>query len=111
VPGITSVSAASARLQLPLAARNDSFITIPAPLPDDDIRKRMESAESFAFLKIGRHLGRLRALLTAEGFADRARYIEHASLETERVLPLTEAPDPAPYFSLILVTKGADPWL
>ncbi|HGG05161.1 MAG TPA: precorrin-2 C(20)-methyltransferase, partial [Aliiroseovarius sp.] len=29
----------------------------------------------------------------------------------EKRMPLAEAPDPAPYFSLILLTKGADPWL
>jgi len=27
------------------------------------------------------------------------------------VLPLARAPDPAPYFSMILITKGEDPWL
>jgi len=27
------------------------------------------------------------------------------------VCPLAEAPETAPYFSMILLTKGADPWL
>ncbi|MEO0782801.1 MAG: precorrin-2 C(20)-methyltransferase, partial [Pseudomonadota bacterium] len=25
--------------------------------------------------------------------------------------PLSQAPEKAPYFSMILLTKGADPWL
>jgi precorrin-2/cobalt-factor-2 C20-methyltransferase len=111
VPGVTSVSAAAARAQLPLVARNEAFSIFPAPLPDDTIRQRMENAESFAILKVGRHLGRIRALLASLGLAERALYIERATLDGERILPLSEAPDPAPYFSLILVTKGADPWL
>ncbi|SMH41166.1 precorrin-2 C(20)-methyltransferase [Maritimibacter sp. HL-12] len=111
VPGVTSVSAASARAQLPLVARNDAFSTIPAPLSDDAIRNRIAQADSVAILKVGRHLGRVRALLAALGLLDRAQYIERATLDNERILPLSEAPDPAPYFSLILVTKGADPWL
>lgn len=111
VPGITSVAAASARLGLPLAARNESLITLPAPLDDETLRSRMASAESFAIMKLGRHLSRVRRLLYALGLADRARYIERASLPDERSMALDDAPDSAPYFSLILVTKGADPWL
>ena len=30
---------------------------------------------------------------------------------SEKVLPLADAPAVAPYFSMILLTKGADPWL
>ena len=45
------------------------------------------------------------------GLAARARYIERATLPEQRILPLAEAPNPAPYFSMILITKGADPWL
>jgi len=111
VPGVTSVSAAAARAQMPLVARNEAFATIPAPLPDETIRHRIESADSIAILKVGRHLGRIRDLLASLDLLDRARYIERATLHNERILPLAEAPDPAPYFSLILVTKGADPWL
>lgn len=111
IPGVTSVSAASACAGLPLAARNEVTAVIPAPLDDATLRKRMESADSFAILKLGRHIGRVRALLDDLGLADRARYVERATLAAECILPLAEAPDPAPYFSLILVTKGADPWL
>ena len=111
VPGVTSVSAAAARAGLPLAARNDVMAVIPAPLDDDTLRKRMESTDSFAILKLGRHIGRVRALLDDLGLTARARYVERATLAEEVILPLAEAPDPAPYFSLILVTKGADPWL
>ena len=40
-----------------------------------------------------------------------AQYIERATLPNELVLPLSAAPKKAPYFSMILVTKGNDPWL
>lgn len=111
VPGVTSVSAASARAGLPLAARSEVTAVIPAPLDNETLRDRMETADSFAILKLGRHIGRVRKLLDDLGLTDRARYVERATLADERILPLTDAPDPAPYFSLILVTKGADPWL
>ena len=64
-----------------------------------------------AILKAGRHVGRIRALLERLGLTDRAVYVERATLPDERVLPLEEAPDEAPYFSMILLVKGSDPWL
>lgn len=111
IPGVTSVSAAAARAGRPLTARNDVLTTIPAPLGDNEIRKRMEGADSFAVLKVGRHLARIQALLDGLGLLANAVYVEHATLDNEVILPLADAPDPAPYFSMILVTKGADPWL
>lgn len=111
VPGVTSVAAASARVSRPLTARNEVLSTIPAPLPSDTIRKRIEEADSIAILKVGAHLGRVRALLSEMELLGTASYIERATLEEEVILPLEDAPDPAPYFSMILVTKGADPWL
>ena len=111
VPGVTSVTACAARAGLPLAARNEALTVLPGPLPDDALRDRLRMADTLILMKVGRHLPRLRALLIAEGLAGRAVYVERASLPNERVLPLADAPDAAPYFSMILVTKGADPWL
>lgn len=111
VPGVTSVAASTAAVQRPLVARNETLMTIPAPLPSTTIRHRIESSDSVAILKLGRHLGRVRAILRELGLAGNALYIERATLDQEVLLPLEEAPDPAPYFSMILVTKGADPWL
>ena len=62
-------------------------------------------------MKIGRHMPRLRALLGGLGLAGKARYTSHASLPRQRALTLDEAPDDAPYFSMILVYKGDDPWI
>ncbi len=111
VPGVTSLTAASARLALPLVARDQVLTVLPATLPDAALGARIAAADAIAILKLGRHLGRLRALLGAMDLTARARYIERATLPAERHMPLADAPDPAPYFSMILVTKGADPWL
>jgi len=111
VPGITSVNAAATRIHFPLAARNEVFTVIPAPLDDDSVRSRIEASDTCAILKVGRHLGRIRALLSNLGLLDRAHYIERATLDQEVSMTLADAPDPAPYFSMILVSKGRDPWL
>jgi precorrin-2/cobalt-factor-2 C20-methyltransferase len=50
-------------------------------------------------------------VLTELKLADRTRYVEHATLANERVLPLHEVPaDAAPYFSMLLVHRRGDAW-
>lgn len=111
VPGVTSMTACAALAGLPLAARNEAVTILPGPLPDSDLEARIALTDTLVLMKVGRHLPRLRDLLGRLGLADRAVYIERASLPVEQCLPLSQAPAPAPYFSMILVTKGADPWL
>ena len=111
VPGITSVTAAAARAALPLVARNERLTVLPGPLPEAELLARIEGAEAVAIMKVGRHLPKIRAVFDRLGLTARATYLERVSLPDERVLPLAEAPDRAPYFSMILMTKGADPWL
>jgi precorrin-2/cobalt-factor-2 C20-methyltransferase len=110
-PGVTSLTACAAAAERPLTARNEVMTILPGPLPDDALRGHLRSADTIACMKVGRHLPRLRALLKAEGLAAAATYVERATLGAERILPLAEAPQTAPYFSMILVAKGADPWL
>lgn len=111
VPGVTSVTACAARARSPLVARNERLTILPGPLPEDELRARIEGAESVAIMKVGRHLPKIRGVIEALGLVDKATYIEHASLPEEVVLPLSEAPEKAPYFSMILLAKGNDPWL
>ncbi len=111
VPGVSSLGACAAALGRPLTARNDVLAVIPGPLPDDEMRRRIEDAQAVAIMKVGRHFARIRALLDDMGLSARAGYVERASLPVQRAVPLTEAPDSAPYFSMILIYKGNDPWL
>lgn len=111
VPGVTSVTACAARAGLPLAARNERLTVLPGPLPEDELRARIEGAESVVIMKVGRHLPKIRAVIDALGLTSQAVYVERATLPEEVVLPLAKAPESAPYFSMILLTKGADPWL
>ena len=109
VPGVTSLTACSAAAQTPLCARNEPLTVLPGPLEDAALNARLDAGGAFAIMKVGRHLPRLRALLEARGIAGRATYLSHASLETQRILPLAEAPEAAPYFSMILI-PGEDPY-
>lgn len=111
VPGVSSMMAAAAAYGRPLAARNDVLSVLPGPLDNDALRERIESASAVAIIKLGRHFARIRALIDAMGLTASAGYIERVSLESERLMPLVDvAEDVAPYFSMILIYKGAEGW-
>lgn len=111
VPGVTSMTACAALAARPLVARNERLTVLPGPLPETELAAQLAECETAVIMKVGRHLGKIRQVLVRLGLAENAIYLERATLPAEKALPLADAPDPAPYFSMILVTKGADPWL
>ncbi len=112
IPGVSSLTACAAVLEAPLAARNDVFSVIPAPLAATELTARLAAVDAAAIIKLGRHFGKVREALEALGLSGQARYVERATLPTQRVLKLDEV-DPAqvPYFSMILVHRRRDAWL
>lgn len=110
VPGVSSIMACAASLKRPLAARNDSLTVIPGPLPEEEITRRLLATDAAAIIKVGRHLPKIRRALDAIDATRRAGYVERASLPEQVVRPLAEAPERAPYFSMILVYMGAEEW-
>ena len=111
IPGVTSISACAASYLHPLVARNDSLTVLPAPLPDDTLRARIDVSDAVVIMKLGRHFPRVRALLDDMGLTSRAIYVGHASLANQISVKLEDAPDEAPYFSMLLIYKGDDPWI
>lgn len=111
VPGVSSLGACAAAAGFPLAARNDALAVLPAGLDDAELTRRLAACEAAAIIKLGRHFARIRALLARLGLAERARYIERATLANERVLPLDQIePGSVPYFSMILLHRRGEAW-
>lgn len=111
IPGVTSVSACSSALQRPLVARSETFNVLPATLDADVLAEKIKTSEAIAIMKVGRHLTKVRDILAAQNLLDVAQYVERATLPNQKLLPLCQAPETAPYFSMILISKGNDPWL
>jgi len=112
VPGVSSLMASATTSARPLAARNDILTVLPAPLPNEVLIPAIRKADAIAFIKVGRHLARLRALIEAERLTQRAGYVERVSLANQRILPLADVEDcAAPYFSMVLIYKGAETWI
>ena len=111
VPGVSSMMACAAMSKKPLAARNEVLAVLPGPLSKKELERRLSDNNSSAILKVGRHIEKIKSVIDKLGLMDSSLYIERASLKEQKVLRLVDAPEIAPYFSMILVNKGEDPWL
>ncbi|NQV43857.1 MAG: precorrin-2 C(20)-methyltransferase [Rhodospirillales bacterium] len=107
IAGVSSIVACAAAAGVPLVSRNQVLSVVPATLDADDLERRIASSAATAIMKLGRHASKVREVLSRLGRTEDAWYVEHASMENERVLPLAEfTDDRAPYFSMILVRQS-----
>ncbi|KOX08893.1 ATP-binding protein [Nocardiopsis sp. NRRL B-16309] len=102
VPGVPAFAAATAA---PLARQTDVLTVLPGTLPEPELARRLADTDAAVIMKLGRTFPAVRRALEAAGRLEHAEYVERASMEGERRLPVAEV-DPAtvPYFSLVLVT-------
>ncbi|MFI5930934.1 precorrin-2 C(20)-methyltransferase [Actinoplanes sp. NPDC051494] len=108
VPGVTSVSAASAVLGRPLMERDETLTVLPGTLPPDELAARLATTDSAAIMKLGRTFEGVREALERAGRLDDAWYVERATTDKQRSGKLADI-DPAtvPYFSLALLPSPA----
>ena len=111
VPGVSSMTACAAMAKKPLAARNEVLTVLPGPLSKKELERRLADNNSSAIMKVGRHIKKIKSVIDRLGLMDSSLYIERASLKEQKVLKLIDAPEVAPYFSMVLVNKEEDPWL
>ena len=109
VPGITSVSAASAALSMPLVEGNDVLTVLPGTLGAEELTRRLRGTDAAAIMKISRSYDGVRQALTESGRLDQAHYVERASNGARQVIDSAGDVDPAsiPYMSLVIV-PGAE---
>lgn len=111
VPGVTSVSAASAVLGRPLVERDEILTVLPGTLPPDVLAEHLAITDSAAVMKLGRTFPGVREALEQVGRLDDAWYVERATTGKQRTAPLSEVdPDTVPYFSLaVLPSRPKEP--
>lgn len=111
IPGVSSLMACAAEAGAPLAARDDVLAVIPATLKAAVLRARLTECDGAAIIKLGRHFAKVRDVLGELGLADHARYVEHATMASQRMAKLDQvAADRVPYFSMVLVHGRGQAW-
>ena len=107
VPGVTSVSAASAAIATPLVAGDEVLSVLPGTLPVAELTRRLGDVDAAVVLKLGRSYPAVREALSASGKLDDAFYVERASTPEQRIMPAADVDESSvPYFSLAIVPGG-----
>ncbi|APA99084.1 precorrin-3B C(17)-methyltransferase [Nocardia seriolae] len=108
IPGVTSVSAASAALGTPLVEGDQVLTVLPGTLPAEELTRRLRETDAAAIMKLGRTYPGVRQSLSDSGRLADAYYVERASSTRQRVLRAADVDDAdVPYFAITLVPGPA----
>jgi cobalt-precorrin 5A hydrolase/precorrin-3B C17-methyltransferase len=103
IPGVTSVSASAAAAGVGLVRGDQTFQVLPATLGDGALAARLSDEQTaVAILKLGRHAGRIKALLARLGRLEGAMLIEKATWADQRVMAFKDFEGEAAYFAQVL---------
>ncbi len=112
IAGVPSILAGAARLGTPLVRRDTELTIVPGTLPESVLAARLADGNAYVVMKLGRTFAKVRSALARAGVLDRAHYIERATMDRERIVPIAEVdPTAVPYFALIVVPGAAVPAL
>ncbi|MGZ8802626.1 MAG: precorrin-2 C(20)-methyltransferase, partial [Mycobacterium sp.] len=104
VPGVTSVSAASAAVSTPLVQGDQVLTILPGNLPADELERRLADTDAAVILKLGRSYPAVRKALSASGRLTETFYVERASTPRQLVLAAADVdPESVPYFALAML--------
>ena len=109
VPGVTSVSAASAATGTPLVQGDEVLTILPGTLPADELKRRLADTDAAVVLKLGRSYPAVREALSSIGSARRhvlRRAGQHADGSGCCPRP-TSTTTSVPYFSLAMLPGDA----
>ena len=104
VPAVPAMAAGAAVLGAPLVCRDEVLCVLSGVLPEDELVERLQAAGAAVVMKLGRNLAKVRRAVERAGLLEHAHYVERATMDSQRVLPLADVdPASAPYFSMVLI--------
>ncbi len=104
IPGVTSVSAAAARLGTPLVEGEEVLTILPGTLPEEELTARLAATDTAVVMKLGRTFPAVRGAFEASGRLAEARYVERATMEGERTGELADVDaGSVPYFAVAVL--------
>lgn len=107
IPGITSISASSARLNQALTTGDEKLVVIPATYKIDRLEKLLRDHENIVLLKVARHYERIIRLLEKLRLLEKAVFISRCGQPEEIVVrDLTSLTGrKIDYLSMIIIRK------
>ena len=102
IPGVTSFSAAAAKLGIALCEGPERLIVAPAMASDID--EILDMPANKVFMKPGKSIGMLRDKLAERDQLEQASMVVNCGLDDERVYPsFADIDDGTDYFSIVIV--------
>jgi precorrin-2 C20-methyltransferase/precorrin-3B C17-methyltransferase len=109
VPGVTSVTAAAARLGWPLAQKDETLAVVPAGYHREHLASFLHAFPSVCFLKASQALPQLGEALERLGPGREAVYVENLGTEQEYITrDLAGTAGRKGYFALVLVRRTSE---
>jgi precorrin-2/cobalt-factor-2 C20-methyltransferase len=90
IPGVCSMLGGASVLGAPLVYRNQSLSVLSGVLPHDDLKRRLADADAAVIMKLGRNFPKVRQVLEELGLAERALYVERATMANQKIVPLDQ---------------------
>lgn len=110
VAGVPAFAAATATTALPLVRQTDVLTVLPGTLSEPELARRLADTDGAVIMKLGRTFAKVRSALEQAGRVEGSWYVERASMDAERVLPVADVdPETVPYFSIVLVPGDTRP--
>jgi precorrin-2/cobalt-factor-2 C20-methyltransferase len=104
VPGIPGMVGCWHATGEPITWGDDVLSVMTGTLPEDELVRRMQTADALVVMKVGRNLPRIRRALQRTGRLDAAWLVQNGTTASEQVAKLTAVSDEAcPYFAIVLV--------
>lgn len=104
VPGVTSVSASTAVMGAPLVERDEILKILPATMDETRLHEELSTAHSAAIIKVGRHFGKVKRVLSTLGIENCATAVERATHDDQSIRKVSDITgDALPYFTTIIV--------
>ncbi|MGN0714319.1 MAG: precorrin-2 C(20)-methyltransferase, partial [Anaerovoracaceae bacterium] len=104
INGITSFTAAAARLNTDLVERAEPLHVIPATFKVDGMAELLSLPGTKVLMKSGKEIGKVREAILASG--QKAMMVENCGMDNEKIyLDAKDIPDTASYYSLIIVKE------
>ena len=104
INGITSFTAAAARLNTDLVERAQPLHVIPATFKVEGMAELLSLPGTKVLMKSGKEIGKVREAILASG--QKAMMVENCGMDNEKIyLDAKDIPDTASYYSLIIVKE------
>ena len=109
IPGVTSVTAAAARAQVPLVSHGERLAIWPGMYGVDDLKKALDDYDTIVIMKVNSKVLETVSGLYREGILGRAVLVKRATTDREEIVYdlSSVSPDEAEYFSLLVIHRKA----